>query len=329
MVKIMRNTVSVVIPVYNGEVFVERAIESILKQTVKPFELIVVNDGSTDGTADKLAAFGDRITVKSIPNGGVANARNIGIQASSGEFIAFLDADDVWYEDKLKLQLDIFERYPDVGFCCCDYITLNKNINTTVSHFARFKEDDDFNFDQPLRKSGLELLIKTNFVGTCSNVMFRRKLLEQVGIFNVQLKQSEDYDMWLRLSLVTKFVLMSTPLLEKKTHDANLTNDFLESLLFREKVLINLVLNNKAKELITKIKGEYHSAIASGRYEIGNLLYESDHRIQAFKYFFLGLTTSFTFKNFRLFSYFFGRKLLRTISFGLIRNTNTFPRSGY
>lgn len=112
----MSNRISVVIPVYNGEAFIGRAIQSALDQSEKPFEIVVVNDGSKDNTAEKLAAFGSAITVISIPNGGVSNARNLGIKACHGELIAFLDADDVWYSDKLKLQLDIFDRYSEIGF---------------------------------------------------------------------------------------------------------------------------------------------------------------------------------------------------------------------
>lgn len=317
--KPMDAKVSVIIPVFNGEAFIARAIQSALNQTVKPYELIVVNDGSKDGTAEKLAAFGDSITVISIPNGGVANARNVGINACTGDFIAFLDADDVWYEDKLKLQLDVFERYPEVGFCCCDFITLNKNINSKINHFARFKNDNDIVFDEPLKTSALEVLVKHNFVGTCSNVIVRREVLDQVGMFNINYKQAEDYDLWLRFALVTKFVLISSALLEKKTHDTNLTNDFLETLLCHERVLISLKSNNLAVEKMKSLEMQYRSALAKVRYEIGNLMYEAGFYIKAFKYFFLGLSACWTLNNLKLFGYFFTRKLVRTLSFGLIK----------
>ncbi|MES1980898.1 MAG: glycosyltransferase [Pseudomonadota bacterium] len=311
--------ISVIIPVYNGEAFIARAIKSALKQTVKPYEVIVIDDGSTDGTAEELGAFKDRVTVISIPNGGVANARNTGILASSGEFVAFLDADDVWYENKLRLQLDAFERFPEVGFCCCDYVYLNKNRNSKFNHFSRFKEDEDIVFDEPLRTPALEALIKQNFVGTCSNVMVRRRVLDQVGLFNINYKQAEDYDLWLRCALVTKFLLQSSALLEKSTHDNNLTNNFLETLLYHEKVLINIRHDATAAEQISQIDAKYQSALAKVRYEIGNLCYEANDRLTAFRYFFVGLGSCLSVDNFRLFGYFFGRKLLRTISFGLLK----------
>ncbi|CAG0941402.1 partial heptose III glucuronosyltransferase, partial [Anaerolineae bacterium] len=113
----MQRKLSVVIPVYNGEKFIGRALESVFSQTVPPDEIIVVNDGSRDGTAQKLAEFGDRIQVISIPNGGVANARNVGLKACTGDLIALLDADDIWYPDKLEKQLAVMQRYPAIGFC--------------------------------------------------------------------------------------------------------------------------------------------------------------------------------------------------------------------
>jgi glycosyltransferase involved in cell wall biosynthesis len=318
----MNNKISVVIPVYNGEAFIANAIDSVLRQSVQPLEIIVVNDGSKDRTAEKLAAFGDRIKLISIPNGGVSNARNKGIEASSGDFIAFLDADDVWYDNKLKRQLEIFERYPDVGFCCCDFEFADTKTNSTINHFGKYKDTAGIIFDQPLPLA-LDALVSSNFVGTCSNVMIKNGVLDKTGLFDVNYKQAEDYDLWLRCALITKFVLLSTVLLEKKSHDTNLTNNFLETLLFHEKVLINLQSNNQAKVQLSQIQNRYLSALASVRYDIGNLFYEADHRMNAFKYFFLGLGTVFTVNNFRLFSIYCGRKLIRSMSFGLIKNKLT------
>lgn len=316
----MHTKVSVIIPVYNGEHFISRAIQSALSQSVKPFEVIVINDGSIDGTAEKLASFGKGIKVLTIPNGGVANARNMGIKASSGEIIAFLDADDVWFEDKLKSQLAVFEHYPEVGFCCCDFAFSPERSKPMERHFSRIENNGDINFDEPLMHPALDVLIKRNIVGTCSNVAVRRKILDQVGLFNTSFKQSEDYEMWLRLALVTKFVLLSAVLLEKNTHETNLTNNFLETSLCHEKVLMNLKVNGFSGGQSSRLETQYRSAIAKVRYEIGNLFYEANQKGQAFQYFFLGLGSNWTLANFQLFSYYFSRKLVRTISFGIIRS---------
>jgi hypothetical protein len=223
----------------------------------------------------------------------------------------------------LKRQLEIFERYPDVGFCCCDYESKNTTANSMMNHFAKSENDTDIIFDTPLPLP-LDALVSRNFVGTCSNVMLKKAVLDEVELFNINYRQAEDYDLWLRCALVTKFVLLSTVLLEKKSHKSNLTNNLLETLLFHEAVLMSLQSNSQTKERITKIKNKYLSALALVRYEIGNLHYEANHQIKAFMYFLLGLGTTMTVNNLKLFSLdFFGRKLLRTISFGLIHRKLT------
>ena len=315
----MSNKISVVIPVYNGELFIARAITSVLNQSAKPYELIVVNDGSKDRTGEILATYGDTIKVVSIANGGVANARNVGIKDCTGDYIAFLDADDIWYEDKLKLQLDVFERYPEVGFTCCNYTVYNKHLKLIVNHFSILEKEEGIVYDQPLAISALEVLLKYNFVGTCSNVIIKREVINQVGMFNASYKQAEDYDLWLRCALVTKFALQSEVMLEKKTHDANLTNDIIETLLFHEKVLINFQLDNQTKPQIHNIKDKFLSALVIVRYKIGNLFYEKNLKVKAFQYHFLGLFTSPTLANFKIFFILFSKKLLRTVSLGLIK----------
>jgi len=316
----MTKRISVVIPVYNGANFIANAIDSVLNQTIKPYEIIVVNDGSTDDTANQLAKFQNLITVLSIPNGGVSRARNLGVQTSKGDFIAFLDADDVWYENKLASQMEMFQRFPEVGFMCCNYVWFSNSVKAKVKHFSPFENQEAILFDQPLQASPFEILLKDNIVGTCSNVIIKREVLDRVGLFNVSYKQSEDYDLWIRCSLATKVVLQSSVLLEKKTHDSNLTNNFLETLIYHEQVLINLQTNIQTKPHVEHVQSKYQSAVAAIRYQIGNLYYEVDKPVMAFAYFFKGLGTDLTVNNLKMFCHFFSRKLIRTLSFGLIKN---------
>lgn len=109
----MKQMVSVIIPVYNGECFLREAIESVLAQTYRPLELIVVDDGSTDRTSEIARSYAQISYIRQ-PNGGVAAARNRGIQATSGEYLAFLDSDDVWLPGKLALQMEAFEVDPTI-----------------------------------------------------------------------------------------------------------------------------------------------------------------------------------------------------------------------
>jgi glycosyltransferase involved in cell wall biosynthesis len=109
-------TISVVVPAYNAERTILETIASVQQQTFSDFELIVINDGSTDGTLEQLNTVKDpRLKVFSYENGGISVARNRGIAQATGEFIAFLDADDLWTPDKLELQLAALQQHPEVG----------------------------------------------------------------------------------------------------------------------------------------------------------------------------------------------------------------------
>jgi glycosyltransferase involved in cell wall biosynthesis len=110
-----RPTVSALIPTYNAGHLVVRAIESVLAQSSPASEIVVVDDGSTDDTAERVAAFGESVRYVAQPNAGASAARNLGIASSRGEFVAFLDADDVWHPRKLEAQLEALARHPDLG----------------------------------------------------------------------------------------------------------------------------------------------------------------------------------------------------------------------
>jgi glycosyltransferase involved in cell wall biosynthesis len=109
--------ITCVVPVYNGERFLAETIESILAQTHQPIEVIVVDDGSTDGTPEVTASFGNAVRCVRQANAGLAAARNTGIEHARGEFVAFLDADDLWHPEKLARQMTRFQARPDLDLC--------------------------------------------------------------------------------------------------------------------------------------------------------------------------------------------------------------------
>jgi len=123
--------VSVIIPTYNRAGLVVEAIESVLRQTAPPREIIVVDDGSTDGTPDALASFGDRIVAVRQENQGVGGARNRALAMATGRYLAFLDSDDTWLEFKLELQVAIMERQPNLGFLFSDFLITGEGEKTT------------------------------------------------------------------------------------------------------------------------------------------------------------------------------------------------------
>ncbi|NEO89375.1 MAG: glycosyltransferase [Moorea sp. SIO3G5] len=191
-------TISVIVPVYNGEKTILETIQSIQAQTFSDFELIVINDGSTDGTLDVISTVNDhRLKVFSYENGGLPVARNRGIRRSTGEFITFIDADDLWKPDKLELQLAALQKNPEAG--------------VAYSWTAFIDENSKFLFAwQPLYWEGNvypQLLIR-NFISSGSNIMVKRKYIEAAGEFDPSLKSVEDWDYYLRLAALCHFALV-------------------------------------------------------------------------------------------------------------------------
>lgn len=196
--------VSIVMPAYNVAWCVARAIDSVLAQSLREFELIVVNDGSTDDTRQVLQRYGDTIKVIYQDNAGMSAARNAGIRAARGEYVAFLDADDWWLPDKLARQLELMRARPELGFC---------------STAARVENPDgEFLNDwqcPPLDTVNvLETLFSENaaIAGGCSAVMARKALFERVGLFDEGLRGFEDPDLWIRLAAVSGYACVPAPL---------------------------------------------------------------------------------------------------------------------
>ena len=180
--------VSVIIPTYNREKFVGRAIESVLNQTYKDYEIIVVDDGSMDNTKSVLAQFDNKIQYVYQENHGISGARNRGIQESKGEYIAFLDSDDVWIPEKLTIQVDILNK--------------NRNVGLVYSKLAILDEKGKKCGMKPEENTGRNFLelIKIGGDIPTSAVMVRRECFDKVGLFDNTLPPMEDFDMWLRIS---------------------------------------------------------------------------------------------------------------------------------
>lgn len=183
--------VSVILPVYNRERSVARAIRSVLTQTWTSLELIVVDDGSTDGTREVLDSFGSRITVIDQPHAGAYVARNRGLCHSSGELIAFIDSDDAWLPHRLAAQIPLMER-DEVGLVFGDVVHLRQGNERT--HVTSFQ------IAPPKRGRVPAQFAWCNFVPT-STVLVRRSCIEEVGGFAEDVPLSCDYLMWFRIAL--------------------------------------------------------------------------------------------------------------------------------
>jgi len=212
----MLDKISVIIPTYNRANLLPRAIESVLRQTFKNFELIIVDDGSTDNTTEVVKEFlkkDKRIKyIKLNKNSGVpAHPRNIGIQNAVGEYIAFLDSDDEWLPEKLEKQMQLFTNSSNnLGFVGCNGIVIDEKNNKTTE-YKILKYEDIFK----------ELLIN-NFIST-SSILVKKKVFNKIGFFDENLKIGEDRDMWIRIAQQYKFDFISQPLFKYYIHGYNIT----------------------------------------------------------------------------------------------------------
>lgn len=188
---------SIVIPLYNKASCIKKTLDSILKQRYSNFEIIVVNDGSTDNSLQEVLSVIDaRIKIISKPNGGVSSARNRGIEEAAGEWIAFFDADDTMYPNALEEYNYLIEHFPEAKVVTTSFDQSNKKYNSSPNRYLI----TDYDLAETISTA------KSGFSVTCSDcICVHRACFEQVGLFNENYTHGEDLDMWLRLSKITHF----------------------------------------------------------------------------------------------------------------------------
>lgn len=260
--------VSVVIPTYNRARKLLRAIFSVLYQTFTNYEVIVVDDGSDDGTADCLKPVMGQIKYMRHPeNMGVSAARNSGIKASQYPFIAFLDSDDYWLPEKLSAQMAFFKRNPEAVACQTEEIWIRKGLRVNPGK-------------RHLKPSG-EIFVPS--LKLClvspSAVVLKRSLLDEVGVFDEDLPACEDYDLWLRISFRYPIHLIPRHLVVKEGGYQDQLSSILQGLdLFRIKALVKLLrgeqltvaqLQATLKELSIKCQIYGSGCLKRGRKEEG------------------------------------------------------------
>jgi glycosyltransferase involved in cell wall biosynthesis len=183
--------ISIVIPAYNAEHFIAETIDSVLGQSFQDIELIIVDDGSTDGTAALIARNYPSVKLISKPNGGVSSARNAGVRAASSEWIAFVDSDDIWHPDKLRDQYRLMQHYPD----CALGITLSNS--QTRDHLRQTFVDQD-GLPPHVLKTDFSEVFLWPYLGM-SGVFVRKADFDKVGGLDQSLPFAEDIDFYLRL----------------------------------------------------------------------------------------------------------------------------------
>lgn len=195
--------ISVIIPTYNRRLLLARALKSVVQQSVQPLEIIVVDDGSTDGTTAWLQREFPKVIVLVQENLGVSAARNRGIAHAQGEWVALLDADDVWLPAKLEQQWAAIQDGNAVNICHTEekWIRHGKQVALPI----KYKKQNGWIFNQSLRHCAL----------SPSTVMMRREVFAKVGGFDEALPVCEDYDLWLRVTAKYAVCLVDVPLIEK------------------------------------------------------------------------------------------------------------------
>ncbi|MBI4059635.1 glycosyltransferase [Candidatus Giovannonibacteria bacterium] len=196
--------VSIVIPAYNAEKYIKEAVDSALAQTYENVEVVVVDDGSTDGTKNVLESYVRDGKIKYVyqKNAGLAGARNTGIRTARGEYIAFLDADDLFLPEKVTEQVKVLEEHPDYDVCYSD-----------LTHFTDGQQRKFFHHRYHYPSGNLfEPLLHKQFINPLA-VFARRSVFEKYGFFDETLRRSEDWDLWLRWAHAgVKFFYLDKPL---------------------------------------------------------------------------------------------------------------------
>jgi glycosyltransferase involved in cell wall biosynthesis len=208
-------SIGVVIPAYNAATTLGPTIESVLAQTRQPDVVIVVDDGSTDDTAFVAHRFEPKVRCITVENGGVSRARNTGIEAAGTDLVALLDADDLWRPEKLRQQEQALSGAPRAGLCFAATTRVDEGLRH-LSEIAAVQFED---FTRAL------LLFSVVVSGSCSSALVSRAALLESGGFRPEFSQCADWDLWLRLSLVTEFVAVHEPLVLYRSAAGNMSSD--------------------------------------------------------------------------------------------------------
>jgi len=256
--------VSIIIPTYNRVSWLKGAIDSVLRQSYQDFELIIVDDGSTDDTKKIVTNYGNRVKYIYQPNRGPSAARNSGIEKAQADLITFLDSDDRWMKNKLKTQVELITHDPNIKICYTDEIWMRwgERVNQKKIHKK---------YSGWIYHKCLPLCIISP-----SSVMIHRDVLGKVGLFDESLIVCEDYDLWLRISRQFPITFIDKPLIIKNGgHEDQLSRRFWGMDRFRvmalEKVLLEDSLSATDKKATIQILHKKCTILANGYFKRGKI----------------------------------------------------------
>ena len=248
--------VSVIMPCYNHQKYIDSAINSILDQSLDDFELIIVDDKSTDNSIDKIEHYRyiDKriISICHNINTGPSSCRNDGIHRSNGKYISFCDADDVWFKDKLRIQLACIEDRNDIHLIYSDSLIIDSYGNLTGKKFSDI-------YKSPIIPDGniFHKLCLTNFINL-STVLLRKECIEQTGYFHKDIKHGEDWLLWVNLAKYHKFHYLAMPLVKYRIHENS--SNLKHRQLHNDRIKTYSIIHEKFPNLPISIKSEilYH-----------------------------------------------------------------------
>lgn len=208
--------VSVIIPAYNAMAYLPETLESVLNQTFRDFEVLIINDGSTDSITSWASGIEDsRVRLISQENTGLSGARNKGIAESRGEYVALIDSDDLWQSTKLERQVQYLDNHSDIGLV----YTWTMLIDSVGKSTGRVLGSE-------LGGNVLDDLLKRNIIDGVSSVVLRRQCFDKVGMFDITLPSMEDWDMWVRIAGFYEFALIPLPLTLYRQHQSNMSKNW-------------------------------------------------------------------------------------------------------
>ncbi|NOT69151.1 MAG: glycosyltransferase [Methylophilaceae bacterium] len=285
--------VSVVIPSYNAARFLPEAIDSVRKQTLAVHEIIIMDDGSTDDTEQVVQSLGDGILYIRQKNAGVSAARNRGIDAATGEIIAFLDADDVWLPEKIERQLQVFQDHPDVALVATDKAEIDTQGKLLLP--SLFKQQHLHTYFSSLNNAPIpkvmSQLVKVNFIPT-SSVLVRKAALNRVGVFDTTIRYGEDLELWVRIAAQFQIACLAKVMLHYRRHDTNATQATEKLLLDMVRVMKSIRSWGAAK--LNKDGMDADKVVAATLWDLGYWYFSSSAPKRAYPVFMESLKESFS-----------------------------------
>lgn len=270
--------VSVIIPSYNCECYIAQTIESVLNQTFKDLELIVIDDGSTDRTREIVSSYGPLVQLITQANAGVCVARNRGIREAAGDFICLIDHDDYWFPEKLAKQLSAFQSHPEAGVVCSTYIRWH------AAQDGQFPRPDSFDITAYPDEFEPDFSgwIYHQFLLDCwmltSSAMFRAEVFNYCGAFDETLPYSEDWDLWLRISREYPTIQLNRSMTLYRQHTQQ-GNRVVRDVDYRTQLLIKALKKwglcsrdgrcVNRRQFFTQLAA-YHASFAFGQLKAGN-----------------------------------------------------------